>query len=120
MSLIGSNLPPKDSDVTGQFNGVQNDDAYQADGDVPHGISPRMQARSLKHGYSPIGELGLDLTHDLVVHRKRPRRLCQRTDYIDPSPWGLSSTNPSGIRSSPDCVTLLDKRISADCARVSH
>jgi hypothetical protein len=34
-----------------------------------------MEARSLKHGYSPIGELGLDLTHDLVVNRKRSRRL---------------------------------------------
>ena len=41
----------------------------------PTGISPRMQARSLKHRYSPIGELRLDLTHDLVVNRKCSRRL---------------------------------------------
>src|SRR5437879_4992793 len=34
-----------------------------------------MQARSLKHGYSPIGELPLDLMRDLLVDRKRPRRL---------------------------------------------
>src|SRR5215471_128634 len=34
-----------------------------------------MQARSLKHGYSAIGELRLDLAHDLVVNRKRSRRL---------------------------------------------
>jgi hypothetical protein len=34
-----------------------------------------MLTRSLKHRYGPIGELRLELSHDLVVNRKRPRRL---------------------------------------------
>lgn len=34
-----------------------------------------MQARSLKHGHSPIGELRLDLTRDLLVNRKLPSHL---------------------------------------------
>ncbi len=41
---------------------------------MSHWISPRIQAGSLKHGNSPIGELLLDLTRDLLVNRKRPRR----------------------------------------------
>jgi hypothetical protein len=64
------------TDVSGQLKGVQNDDACQAPTAMcPTRISPRMQARSLKHRYSPIGELRLDLTHDLVVNRKCSRRL---------------------------------------------
>jgi hypothetical protein len=69
-------LNPLKTGVTGQLSGVQNGSSLSgADGNVSHRISPRMQARSPKHGYSPIGELRLHLTRDLLVNRKLPPHL---------------------------------------------
>ena len=74
--INGTMCSTRRTDITGQPSGVQTGSCLSgADGDVSHRISPRMQARSLKHGYSPIGELRLDLARDLLVNWKpAPRR----------------------------------------------
>src|SRR6478672_6291927 len=74
--ISGTMCSTRRTEITGQPSGVQTGSSLSgADGNVSHRISTCMQSPSPKHGYSPIGELRLDLTRDLLVNRKRPRRV---------------------------------------------
>src|SRR5215467_11495082 len=68
-------LNPSKQTLLGTSQASSLEPPLSADSDVSHRISPHMQARLLEHGYRPIGELRLDLTHDIVVNGKRLRRL---------------------------------------------